>query len=507
MYLNSAPPPQKNSIQYDGRDLMSNRPILVWFRRDLRLADHPALDAAAATGTPVIPVYILDDAPAGAWALGGASRWWLANSLRALDGDLRERGSRLILLKGDNVAVLCDLARAANAEAVYFTRGYEPFIRTVEMALHVGLKEADVGCRRFGGHLLVEPEAVVNKSGEPFKVFTPFHKACQAKPTPSSALAPPAELTAPARWPKTEPLASWGLEPSKPDWAKEMRQFWTPGESGAQQRLDAFIGKGLAAYAGSRNSPDIDGTSRLSPHLAFGEIGPRQIWHAVERASGEHPARQRGADSFIRELYWREFSYHLLFHCPHLPEKPFRPEFAALPWKQDSQALAAWQQGKTGYPLVDAGLRQLWSIGWMHNRVRMVTASLLCKHLLIPWQTGEEWFWDTLVDADLANNAASWQWVAGSGADAAPYFRVFNPILQGKKFDPKGNYVRRWVPELAEMPAEHIHAPWDAPEAVLREAGVTLGVTYPRPIIAHEEGRRQALEAYAAVKTAGRDSV
>ena len=482
---------------------MSDRSIIVWFRRDLRLGDHPALDAAVASGAPIVPVYVLDDDAAGAWRLGGASRWWLGGSLRALDAELRARGSCLVLRRGESCKVLLELAREIGADAVHFTRGYEPFMPPLEAKLRAALTDAGVGCRRFGGHGFLEPEAVRNKSGEPFKVFTPFHRACQTQEPPTRPLAAQEHLRAPKTWPPSGSLYDWGLEPSTPDWAAGMREFWTPGEAGAATRLRDFIDDALADYGTNRDRPDLDGTSRLSPHLAFGEISPRQIWHAVGHAAEADSGKLPGATAYIRELYWREFSTHLLFHRPDLPEKPFRPEYAALPWKRDATALKAWQTGRTGYPIVDAGLRQLWALGWMHNRVRMVAASFLTKHLLIPWQEGEAWFWDTLVDADLANNAASWQWVAGSGADAAPYFRVFNPTLQGRKFDPDGDYVRRWVPELAKLPAEHIHAPWEAPADVLRRAGIVPGETYPRPIIAHDEGRRQALAAYAAVKSAG----
>ncbi len=484
---------------------MSDKPILVWFRRDLRLADHPALDAAVKAGAPVIPVYILDDETPGAWRLGGASRWWLASSLRTLEASLRKRDSKFILRRGAAVEALVELADETGAGAVYFTRGYEPFIVEQEKRLRGALENAGLECRRFGGHLLVEPEGVETKAGEPFKVFTPFYKACLEVESVGGVLTAPKKLPAPSRWPKSEALDDWRLEPTKPDWAREIRDYWTPGEQGAQARLQAFIGDALASYKKERDRPDIDGTSRLSPYLAFGEISPRQIWHAAQSAAQQKSECEAGAHAFIRELYWREFSYHLLFHWPEIPETPFRPEFENLPWQPDKKNLQAWQKGRTGYPIVDAGLRQLWAIGWMHNRVRMVVASLLTKHLLIPWRDGEDWFWDTLVDADLANNAASWQWVAGSGADAAPYFRVFNPILQGKKFDPQGNYVRRWVPELAEMPAEHIHAPWEAPESILKKADVTLGVSYPLPIIQHEKGRKQALDAYETVKAANQN--
>ena len=304
--------------------------------------------------------------------------------------------------------------------------------------------------RRFAGGLLFEPEVPRTKSGDPFRVFTPFYKACLTLDAPKPPLPrPESSLSAPADWPGSEGLEDWGLLPTEPDWAGGMREAWEPGEAGAKARLLWFLDEAMGGYSDQRNRPDRPGTSGLSPHLHFGEVSPHQCWQAVENRLAEDDRGARGGRSFLRELVWREFSYHLLSHWPHLPERAFRPEFMAFPWDEDEAALKAWQQGRTGYPIVDAGMRELWQTGWMHNRVRMITASFLIKDLMIPWQVGENWFWDTLVDADLANNAASWQWVAGSGADAAPYFRVFNPTLQGKKFDPNGDYVRRYVPELS----------------------------------------------------------
>ncbi len=475
---------------------MSSRdPVIHWFRRDLRLADNPALKAAVDTGRPVIPLYVFDERA----SLGGASRWWLHHSLASLQASLEDAGSMLVLRKGRIEDVLDELIEETGATAVHWTRGYEPDDAEAEPALAKALEERGVACKRFGGVLLYEPEDVANKSGEPYRVFTPFWKACLARPEPEPTVAAPDTLRAPTSAPASDDLASWRLLPTRPDWAGGLRETWTPGEAGAQERLRAFLDGPIADYASQRDRPDIEGTSRLSPHLHFGEIGPRQCRHeaaAADRVGNE----AKGADAFLRELGWREFSYHLLHHWPDLPEAPFRPEFADFPWRDDADQLSAWQKGRTGYPIVDAGLRELWHTGWMHNRVRMIAASFLVKDLLLPWQDGAAWFWDTLVDADLANNSASWQWVAGCGADAAPYFRVFNPVLQGKKFDPDGAYVRRWVPELAALPTEHIHAPWEASDDVLADADVRLGETYPNPIVDHAEARNEALEALETIK-------
>ncbi len=481
-------------------ELSSSAPAaLVWFRRDLRLADHPALYAAAESGASIVPVYILDDETAGEWRLGGASRWWLAQSLRALDKSLVRLGSRLILRRGPADEVLRQLIFETGAKAVYFTRGYEPYQRLLEEELE---KTLPARRRRFGGHVLFEPDTLANASGEPYRVHTPFYKALQQREPPGAALLSPAALPAPSRWPRSDGLADWGLEPTKPDWAGGLRETWTPGEMAAYARLRLFIDKSVSSYRDERNRPGSNSTSRLSPYLAFGEISPRQVWHAV-RAAGESAGASSLGEAYLREVAWREFSYHLLFHFPHLPGKAFKPEFGRFPFREDAHALSAWQEGRTGYPIVDAGMRQLWRTGWMHNRVRMIVASFLIKHLLLPWQAGEAWFWDTLVDADLANNSASWQWVAGSGADAAPYFRIFNPVLQGEKFDPQGDYVRSFCPELARLPDALIHKPWEADEGLLATLGVKLGETYPKPIVDHAEARRRALAAYELIQKQG----
>jgi deoxyribodipyrimidine photo-lyase len=462
--------------------------VIVWFRQDLRLADQPALQAALATGQPVVPVYILNTDP-DPWSPGAASRWWLHHSLASLDASLRQRGAGLVLRCGSPVDVLSQLAEAVSASAIYTGAGVEPSARRLDRSASEALQRRNVTLHRVRTTLLFSTEAIRTGSGGPYGVYTPFSKACLAHPPPPEPEAAPDRIPCP-RLPASDRLDDWGLLPKHPDWAGGLRTTWTPGEAGATERLKSFRDKGLSGYATQRDRPDLAGTSMLSPHLHFGEISPAAVWHA---ASPGHPV-------FIRELLWREFCQHLLWHHPDMPDRPLRPEFEAMPWRDDPAGMAAWQRGRTGIPIVDAGMRQLWQIGWMHNRVRMIVGSLLVKHLMLPWQDGERWFWDTLVDADLGNNAGGWQWIAGCGADAAPYFRVFNPVLQGRKFDPDGAYVRRFVPELARLDPDWIHCPWDAPSSVLAEAGVTLGETYPKPVIDLGEGRARALAAFATLK-------
>lgn len=480
---------------------MSSTPILVWFRRDLRLSDHPALSAAVDEGAPIVPVFILDEDAAGDWRRGGASRWWLHKSLEALSRAIAERGGRLILRQGDTAEILAALAAETGAERVHCSRCYEPWAAKLELRVRDRLARHGVTLERFGGVLLHDPDRLKTQAGAPFKVYTPFWRALRSTMTIDRRLPPPETLMPSARGLASDTLAAWGLLPKRPDWAGGLRDVWTPGEAGAHARLESFVVHALKDYAEQRNRPDEAGTSRLSPHLAFGEISPRQCWLAAQTAAARHGAAyDTGCETFLKELAWREFSAHLLHHTPTLPETPFRPEFAAMPWRCDRQGLAAWQKGQTGYPIVDAGMRELWATGWIHNRVRMIVASFLIKDLLLPWQEGEAWFWDTLVDADLANNAASWQWVAGSGADAAPYFRIFNPVAQGATFDPDGAYVRRWVAEIARLPTALLHAPWTAPREALDAAGITLGETYPRPLVDHAKARTRALAALQTVK-------
>ncbi|MDZ4736903.1 MAG: deoxyribodipyrimidine photo-lyase [Rhodospirillaceae bacterium] len=486
---------------------MADAPVIVWFRQDLRLADNPALAAALATGAPIVPAFILEYGDS-AWALGGASRWWLHRSLDALDAALRQRGSRLVLRTGRADDALPALLHETGAGTVFWNRCYEPAAIARDTRIKAMLHEASIEAKSFNAALLHEPWTVKTQQSEPYKVFTPFWRTLRVLTKEKPLGQPPKTLPDPASWPRSDILADWSLEPAKPDWAGGLRAVWQPGEAGAQARLRAFIDTALVDYRECRDRPDRIGTSRLSPHLHFGEIGPRQIWQAIVgrtefATNGGNEASKpidAAAEAFLRELGWREFTHHLLYHWPELPARAWKANFDEFPWHDDAKSLAAWQRGLTGYPIVDAGMRELWQTGWMHNRVRMIVASFLIKDLLIDWRTGEKWFWDTLVDADLAQNAASWQWVAGSGADAAPYFRIFNPVLQGRKFDPDGAYVRQFVPELAHLSTAHIHAPWEAPEPVLAGAGLRLGTTYPRPIVDHKRARERALEAYQSIK-------
>ena len=474
---------------------------IVWFRQDLRLQDNPALAAALKNGGAILPIYILDAAGEGDWPAGGASRWWLHHSLASLDAALRERGSRLLLARGESGAVLRSLVKKAGAKAVYWNRRYEPAIIARDKVLKADLLAAEVDAKSFNASLLFEPHTVQNKSGGPFQVFTPFWRHCLALPVDEPVKLLRGDFPAPAKWPASLGLADLELLPTI-KWDAGLAAAWVPGEEAALKRLKKFTTGAMADYADQRNLPDVDGTSALSPYFHFGEVGPRQVWAAVRalsKDSGVFPAN-RGGQVFLSEVGWREFAYHLMFHFPQTPREPLRKEFTAFPWQKNPKHLLAWQKGRTGYPIVDAGLRQLWTTGWMHNRVRMIVASFLVKHLRISWEEGAAWFWDTLVDADLAANTLGWQWTAGCGADAAPYFRIFNPFLQGAKFDPEGNYVRRWVPELTRMPAEFIHLPWEAPLHVLAEAGVKLGSDYPQPIVDHGEAREAALAALKSIR-------
>ncbi len=475
-------------------DIGGSGAVLLWFRHDLRLADHAALQAAIASGHRVLPVFVLDDT-AAKWTTGGASRWWLHHSLAALATSLSSVGAPLVLRRGAALSEIPRLAKEAGAHDVHGGAAVEPAARDTDRALADALRADGVALHRHRTTMLFNPDQRRTQAGGVYGVYTPFARACFAAGGPKPPIAAPHKIAGAAP-PKSDRLDAWGLLPEKPDWAGGLRATWIPGEAGAHARLRDFLKDGLARYDSRRDLPAEGGTSMLSPHLHFGELSGPTVWHAARGAAQD---RGNGLETFLRELLWREFSIYQLWHHPDLPDEPLRAEFARMPWRTDKHGLRAWQRGLTGVPIVDAGLRQLWQTGWMHNRIRMVTASFLVKHLLIPWQDGEAWFWDTLVDADLAANSANWQWVAGSGADAAPYFRVFNPVLQGRKFDADGGYVRRYVPELAGLDNKNIHAPWEAPAAALDAAAVTLGKTYPRPIVDLAEGRSRALAAHATV--------
>jgi deoxyribodipyrimidine photo-lyase len=481
---------------------LSDNPVIHWFRDDLRLADNPALAAAHATGRPLVLAYILDEESRESRSLGGASRWWLDKSLRALGERIGAKGGALVLRSGPAETAIAKLVAETGAHAVYWTRRYGP-ARRIDERIKAALKKDGVEAHSFNGALLAEPFALKTGSGGAFKVFTPFWKALQASieippPSPEPRAFPAAPQIV------SDALDSWNLHPSMPDWSGGLAQMWTPGELGARKRMRDFMAGPIAGYADGRNIPSQASTSRLSPHLRFGEISPHQVWRAAQHAAeaGQAPVDQ--VQKFLSEIAWRDFSYHLLYHDPDMGRLSWRRQFEQVDWRMGSKAeLEAWRRGRTGYPIIDAGMRELWATGWMHNRVRMIVASFFAKDLLVHWRKGEEWFWDTLVDADEANNANGWQWTAGTGADAAPYFRVFNPVLQGEKFDPAGDYVRSWVPELAKLAPKWIHRPWEAPVEALGSAGVTLGKTYPLPIIDHDFARKRALETY---KTANQET-
>ena len=480
---------------------MDNSPTICWFRLDLRLDDNPALNAAIARGGAVIPVFIWAPEEEYPWPPGAASRWWLHHSLAKLDAELRNRGSKLILLRGPTAATLRLLAKETGANRVFWNRRFEPMLARRDEKVHRDLSDHGITPEPFLDSVLFDPEKLLNRSGKPFQVFTPFWKACLSSSEPSTPVAAKSQLSAPSTWPDSLQLAELKLLP-KIDWAGGMRETWQPGYAGADSILRHFCDSAITNYCEGRDQPDRVGTSRLSPHLHFGEISPRRVWHFIKQT---HNGRRGGelsiaAESFLCQLGWREFAHYLLHHFPHTAQEPLRSEFSRFDWNQNTDALRRWQTGQTGYPYIDAGMRELWSIGWMHNRVRMAVASFLVKDLRISWLEGAKWFWDTLVDADLANNTLGWQWTAGCGADAAPYFRVFNPVTQAEKFDPDRLYVRRWVPELSKLPNRWIHQPWNAPNEVLASAGIRLGETYPQQMVDHDTARKEALAAFRALR-------
>ena len=478
------------------------RTAILWFRQDLRLADNPALSQALAEYDRVIPLYIHAPEESAPWQPGAASRWWLHHSLAALDTSLHQRGSRLILRSEPSLEALQKIIAETKAEAVLWNRLYEPVHIARDKAIKQALREQGVGAESFNAALLFEPWQVIKENGDPYRVFTPYWKACQQRGLPQVIHRTPEALPSVPSGVVSEQLASFELLPHLP-WDSGFQQAWQPGEVGAHELLDAFLDDSLAHYSEARDIPAEPATSRLSPALHFGEIGPRQIVSAVEQFTAQHQRSGRiaNAEAWLRQIVWREFAHSVLFHFPHTSDAPFDERFAGFAWERDYEnALVRWQRGNTGIPIVDAGMRELWHTGWMHNRVRMIVASLLTKNLLIPWQEGARWFWDTLVDADLANNSFGWQWVAGSGNDAAPYFRIFNPVLQGEKFDPGGRYVRHWLPELSALPDRYLHQPWQASTGVLSAAGIELGVDYPQPIVDLKASRERALERFGCIR-------
>ena len=477
---------------------MDSSPSLVWFRQDLRLEDNPALNAACQRGGAVIPVYIWAPEEEGGWAPGEASRWWLHHSLLSLEKDLKSKGSNLVYALGPSEETLLRLAKRTGAGAVYWNRRYEPASRKRDEKVEKALMAQGLNVETFNASLLFEPWEIETQQGNPYQVFTPFWKACRSRwPFPQNVDRSPKKIRAPGKWPKGVALSSLELEP-KLDWKEGLAKGWNPGEKAAKDTLKKFLKQGLADYPDRRNRPDLEGTSRLSPYLRFGEIGPRQICEAIsdyrEDRSGE--GLEKGVKTFLSEIGWREFAYHLLYHFPHTPTEPLREQFKELSWRKNQKRQEAWNKGRTGYPIVDAAMRQLWETGWMHNRCRMIVASFLTKDLMIPWQEGAKWFWDTLVDADLANNTLGWQWTAGCGADASPFIRVFNPITQGEKFDPNGDYIRRWIPELAYTPRKYVHRPWEEiiPGLFFRTSD------YPARIVDHSAAREKALAAFEEIR-------
>lgn len=466
---------------------MSDDIAIHWFRQDLRLSDNPALTNAAKQGK-VLPIYILDDDNAAPFAMGGASRWWLHHSLNALNGSL---GGRLSIYRGKPIEILTDLISRHNVTSIHWNRCYEPWRTARDAQIKEHLKAKNIEASSANGSLLWEPWEIKKEDSTPYKVFTPFYrKGCLQAAAPRQPLPKPVDVQYIRDQESSLSLDQLALLPTL-DWDKPIKPHWTIGEEGARQRFDQFLKDGLADYKDGRNLPAKPFVSRLSPHLHFGEISPNQLWYAVRTLADD-----KNVDHFCSELGWREFSHSQLFYNPDLPTKNLQSKFDAFPWVEDDRSLTAWQKGQTGVPMVDAGMRELWQTGYMHNRVRMIVGSFLVKNLRLHWHHGERWFWDTLVDADLANNSTSWQWVAGCGADAAPYFRIFNPVLQGQKFDPDGAYLRQYIPEIAALPDKYLFNPWEAPPSVLKDANIELGTTYPKPIVNLKASREAALEAF-----------
>ena len=474
------------------------KPIIMWFRQDLRLADNPALTRAVESGKPVIAIYIHDEISPDVRQMGAAQRWWLHHSLTSLAGSLEGKGCALCLRRGAAADVLGSIVSETDADAICWNRRYGAGEQAIDSEIKETFRNAGREAESFSALLMHEPRLLRTGDGDPYKVYTPFWKKFDEEIEPRKPLPAPDKVRGYNARLESDDLNDWSFLPAKPNWATGIAEIWTPGEAAAHQAAETFFADDLRDYDTTRDQPGADRTSRMSPHLRFGEISPYALWHGAwdqRRTAGD-----KARTVWVKELVWREFSYHLLQEWPNLHEENFKRKFDGFPWEKNDAALSAWQKGQTGYPIVDAGMRQLWQTGWMHNRVRMITASFLIKHLLIDWREGEKWFWDTLVDGDPASNPAQWQWVAGSGADAAPFFRIFNPIMQAEKFDNHGSYIKRYVPELKKLPDKHLPAPWDAPGDILDKAGVKLGETYPMPIVEHKAARQRALEAFQKIR-------
>ena len=476
----------------------ASSPVLVWFRKDLRLHDNPALQSALLANRQVVPVFVWDSKEGGQWSPGAASRWWLHQALKSLSQDIEKLGGKLILAKGEAADLIPQIARDHGASKVLYGRTYDPPGLATQEKVEEALDKAGIDTESFNSSLLQEPWETKNGTGKPFQVFTPYWRKSRPIIYREPASYEPASLSFYTSPTPKQSLDDLDLLPDH-TWHEKLGEHWIVTETAAHEQLDRTVNEVTQSYATRRNNPSVDGTSRLSPYLAWGLISPRQICQKVLQADNE--GSHRGENKFLVEIGWREFSYHLLYHFPSIPDQPLRPKYAAFPWLDDQANLKRWQFGNTGYPMVDAGMRQLYETGWMHNRVRMIVASFLVKHLLISWTEGAKWFWDTLVDADLASNTQGWQWAAGCGADAAPYFRIFNPITQGEKFDARGAYAKRWITPLEKLPSKWMFKPWEAPASTLEESGLDLGGNYPEPCVDHSEGRARALAALATLKT------
>lgn len=468
-------------------------PVIMWFRHNLRLTDNAALRAALRTKQPIIFVFIYD--PEKTRSYGSASRWWLQNSLLSLANDIKRRGGRLHLFYGNTIETIEGICQETQADKIFSIQQFEPYEVDIENRLNEYCAKKYIELNLHSEYLLSEPKLAMNKAGQPYRVFTPFWRDRLGKIHLDKTRTAPRHLAGwSGQFSSSVQLKSLSLVSSKAKWADAFSQYWAPGEAGAQKAFKTFIKNALVGYKIKRDFPAESQTSRLSPYLHFGEISVSQVFNALKES-----LNQEDSACFLSEIGWREFSHHLLTHWPSMDKQALNTKFDPFPWKDDANHLKRWQQGQTGIPIVDAGMRELWETGWMHNRIRMVAASFLVKNLMIDWRWGEQWFWDTLVDANLANNTAGWQWVAGCGADAAPYFRIFNPVTQSQKFDPECHYLRKWVPEIAALPNKYIHAPWMAPQTILSEAGVELGRHYPFPIVDLKITRERALAAYKAL--------